>query len=60
MSTEAMIEFTKITRKKSSRLLPTKFDILLVRTPEEFERRLQMRDWFMRDIAREGVTLYAA
>jgi predicted nucleotidyltransferase len=33
---------------------------VIVRTPEEFERRLQMRDWFMRDIAREGITLYAA
>jgi predicted nucleotidyltransferase len=33
---------------------------ILVRTPEEFEERLQMRDWFMRDVAREGVTLYAA
>ena len=33
---------------------------ILVRTPEEFEQRQQMRDWFMRDIAREGITLYAA
>jgi predicted nucleotidyltransferase len=33
---------------------------LLVRTPEEFEQRLKMRDWFMHDIAREGITLYAA
>ena len=33
---------------------------ILVRTREEFEQRQQMRDWFMRDIAREGVTLYAA
>ena len=30
---------------------------ILVRTREEFERRQQMRDWFMRDIARQGITL---
>jgi hypothetical protein len=40
---------------------PSDFPVdILVRTPEEFERRLRMRDWFMRDIAQEGVTLYAA
>jgi predicted nucleotidyltransferase len=33
---------------------------LIVRTPEEFQQRQQMRDWFIRDVAREGVTLYAA
>jgi predicted nucleotidyltransferase len=27
---------------------------VLVRTQEEFKERLGMRDWFMRDIAREG------
>jgi predicted nucleotidyltransferase len=32
---------------------------VLVRTPEEFEARLKMRDWFMRDIAREGKVLHA-
>lgn len=40
---------------------PSGFPVdILVRTSEEFEERLQMRDWFMRDIAREGVVLYAA
>lgn len=40
---------------------PSAFPVdILVRSPEEFERRLQMRDWFMRDIAREGLILYAA
>jgi predicted nucleotidyltransferase len=40
---------------------PSTFPVdILVRTPEEFEQRLQMRDWFMRDIARDGVILYAA
>lgn len=33
---------------------------ILVRTREEFEQRQHMRDWFMRDIAREGITLYEA
>jgi predicted nucleotidyltransferase len=33
---------------------------ILVRTSEEFQERQQMRDWFMRDVAREGITLYAA
>jgi predicted nucleotidyltransferase len=34
------------------------FDVL-VRTQEEFEARLKLRDWFMRDIAREGKVLHA-
>ena len=33
---------------------------VLVRTREEFEERLRMRDWFMRDIAREGKVLHAS
>jgi predicted nucleotidyltransferase len=33
---------------------------VLVRTREEFEERLGMRDWFMRDIAREGKVLHAS
>jgi len=33
---------------------------VIVRTREEFEQRQQMRDWFMRDIAREGKVLYAS
>jgi uncharacterized protein len=33
---------------------------VLVRTQEEFDRRLSMRDWFMRDIAREGKVLHAS
>src|SRR6266403_2081481 len=32
---------------------------VLVRTQEEFKERLSMRDWFMRDIAREGRVLHA-
>lgn len=31
---------------------------VLVRTREEFEERLAMNDWFMRDIQREGKVLY--
>ena len=34
------------------------FDVL-VRTQEEFDSRLKMRDWFMRDVAREGKVLHA-
>ena len=33
---------------------------LLVRTTEEVEQRMRMNDWFMHDVIREGVTLYAA
>lgn len=33
---------------------------LLVRTPEDVQKRMGMNDWFMHDIMREGVTLYAA
>jgi predicted nucleotidyltransferase len=33
---------------------------LIVRSPEEIERRLGMNDWFMHDLMREGVTLYEA
>ena len=33
---------------------------VLVRTQEEFKERLSMRDWFMRDIAREGRVLHAS
>lgn len=33
---------------------------IIVRTREEFEQRQRMRDWFMRDIGRQGITLYAA
>jgi predicted nucleotidyltransferase len=33
---------------------------LLVRTPEEVQARMGMNDWFMHDIMREGITLYAA
>ena len=33
---------------------------VIVRTPTEFLERQKMRDWFMRDIAREGKILYAA
>ena len=33
---------------------------LLVRSPEEVQERLGMNDWFVHDIMREGITLYAA
>lgn len=33
---------------------------ILVRTAEEFEQRQHVNDWFMRDIAQEGITLYEA
>jgi len=33
---------------------------VLVRTQEEFNERLGMRDWFMREIAREGKVLHAS
>ncbi len=33
---------------------------IVVRTPEEFERGLQGRDWFLQEIAREGKVMYAA
>ncbi len=33
---------------------------LLVRTPQELNERLGMRDWFIRDIVREGRVLYEA
>jgi uncharacterized protein len=33
---------------------------LLVRTSEEVQKRMGMNDWFMHDIIREGITLYAA
>jgi predicted nucleotidyltransferase len=33
---------------------------LVVRSPEEVQERMGMNDWFMHDIFREGVTLYAA
>lgn len=44
-------------RQKVSADFP--FD-LLVRTPEEVQERMGMNDWFMHDIMREGITLYAA
>jgi uncharacterized protein len=33
---------------------------LLVRTPEEVQERMGMNDWFMHDLMREGITVYAA
>ena len=33
---------------------------LIVRSPETVRRRMQMNDWFMRDVMREGRVLYAA
>jgi predicted nucleotidyltransferase len=44
-----------------SRTHPGTFSLdVIVRTPGEFLERQKMRDWFMRDIAREGKVLYAA
>ena len=40
---------------------PSGFPVdILVRTPEEVQQRMGMNDWFMHDIIREGITLYAA
>jgi DNA polymerase sigma len=33
---------------------------LIVRSPQMVRTRLQMNDWFMRDVMREGRVLYAA
>ena len=33
---------------------------LIVRSPETIRLRLQMNDWFLRDVMREGRVLYAA
>jgi predicted nucleotidyltransferase len=38
---------------------PHSIDVL-VRTPEEFERRCRMNDWFMRDIRDQGIVLHAS
>jgi predicted nucleotidyltransferase len=44
-----------------SRTHPGTFSLdVIVRTSREFLERQKMRDWFMRDIAREGKVLYAA
>jgi len=33
---------------------------LIVRSPETLRQRMQMNDWFVRDLMREGRVLYAA
>jgi predicted nucleotidyltransferase len=31
---------------------------LLVRTPQELERRLKLGDWFLREVVEQGIVLY--
>src|SRR6266704_3993645 len=43
------------------RVHPRRYPLdLIVRSPEMVRTRLQMNDWFMRDVMREGRVLYAA
>ena len=43
------------------RVHPRRYPLdLIVRSPETVRARLQMNDWFMRDVMREGRVLYAA
>lgn len=43
------------------RVHPRRFALdLIVRSPETLQKRLQMNDWFVRDLMREGRVLYAA
>ncbi len=43
------------------RVHPGSFAVdLIVRSPEMVRERLQMNDWFLRDVMREGRVLYAA
>jgi predicted nucleotidyltransferase len=43
------------------RVHPRRYPLdLIVRSPETVRTRLQMNDWFMRDVMREGRVLYAA
>jgi predicted nucleotidyltransferase len=42
------------------RVHPRRFALdLIVRSPETLRKRIQMNDWFMRDLMREGRILYA-
>jgi poly(A) polymerase Pap1 len=43
------------------RVHPRRFALdLIVRSPETLRQRMQMNDWFVRDLMREGRVLYAA
>ena len=43
------------------RVHPQRYPLdLVVRSPQMVRTRLQMNDWFMRDVMREGRVLYAA
>ena len=43
------------------RVHPRRYPLdLIVRSPETVRARLDMNDWFMRDVMREGRVLYAA
>lgn len=43
------------------RVHPRRYPLdLVVRSPQMVRTRLQMNDWFMRDVMREGRVLYAA
>lgn len=43
------------------RVHPRRYAVdLIVRSPQTIQTRLQMNDWFLRDVMREGHVLYAA
>ena len=45
----------------TSRVHPRRFPLdLIVRSPETLRKRMEMNDWFVRDLMREGRVLYAA
>lgn len=45
----------------TSRVHPRRFAVdLIVRNSETLRKRMQMNDWFVRDLMREGRVLYAA
>jgi predicted nucleotidyltransferase len=47
--------------KITYRVHPRRYPLdLIVRSPETVRRRLQMNDWFLRDVIHEGRVLYAA
>jgi len=47
--------------KITYRVHPRRYPLdLIVRSPETVRARLQMNDWFMRDVMREGRIVYAA
>ena len=45
----------------TQRVHPRRYSLdLIVRSPDAIRERLQMNDWFVRDLIREGRVLYAA